>query len=608
MPNDASCDDGDACTLADLCSGGECTPGPPKPCDDGDGCTSDSCSDGECGHDPIVPCCGNGAVEAGEQCDDGDQTSGDGCSDGCVIEGGSCGDGQWTGAETDVDCGGGTCPACKTGRDCKKPGDCVEGVCEGSKCAVPDCPAGSGGIPVHTRLIGSKLTPKDIICRPADSVFSLFVLPDTQTYTAATSPWLAMFEEQVEYVRTMYDHAANRMIFMAHLGDLLNNAKNPVEYPLARKALEGLKAFTSKGVWHYLPYDIAWGDHDVLSYWDKWTYPTKHRPKYSEHIQKGVFSAAQYKADQTGGGTDWWERWFRGWKNRYGRTSYHFFDAGGDEYMIVFLEFCPNQDVITWVADRLSWYAETAKDKRAILVMHSFIDTKGGLKDTKTGGLESCWEFENESFTTGTASDIYEQLVVPYNVVMVLSGHDNGGGWKGGTYARMTVPAEASGAPADRAVHVFLSNYQYIGSADPADGIKNGKVGAGLGYLRVMRFYPDEDRIDVTVWSEWSHDHNGGKYNPVYAAGDSAKKNPLGFAGAPDEPFNENEVCVTPAGPAAAHPGACAKTGWKVVPKLCGDLGSFIDEYTLDHGGPPHYSFIAQCNKFSVPFEMTGTK
>lgn len=48
--NTASCSDGNGCTLNDVCSGGVCVPGAPKNCDDGNVCTIDSCnsSNGQC--------------------------------------------------------------------------------------------------------------------------------------------------------------------------------------------------------------------------------------------------------------------------------------------------------------------------------------------------------------------------------------------------------------------------------------------------------------------------------------------------------------------------------------------------------------------------------
>jgi hypothetical protein len=41
--NTIACDDGNACTQLDTCSGGACVPGPAANCDDGNACTADTC-------------------------------------------------------------------------------------------------------------------------------------------------------------------------------------------------------------------------------------------------------------------------------------------------------------------------------------------------------------------------------------------------------------------------------------------------------------------------------------------------------------------------------------------------------------------------------------
>lgn len=46
------------------------------------------------------------------------------------------------GAETDVDCGGGTCPACAASRACLAPADCQTGGCEAGACRAPTCSDG----------------------------------------------------------------------------------------------------------------------------------------------------------------------------------------------------------------------------------------------------------------------------------------------------------------------------------------------------------------------------------------------------------------------------------------------------------------------------------
>lgn len=61
-PNSANCDDGNACTVLDVCGAGSCKPGIVKSCDDNDPCTDDTCvaPSGQCkstdnGSCPEVP-------------------------------------------------------------------------------------------------------------------------------------------------------------------------------------------------------------------------------------------------------------------------------------------------------------------------------------------------------------------------------------------------------------------------------------------------------------------------------------------------------------------------------------------------------------------------
>lgn len=46
------------------------------------------------------------------------------------------------GDETDVDCGGGTCPTCAADLACTGPGDCQTGGCTGNACRAPTCSDG----------------------------------------------------------------------------------------------------------------------------------------------------------------------------------------------------------------------------------------------------------------------------------------------------------------------------------------------------------------------------------------------------------------------------------------------------------------------------------
>lgn len=51
----------------------------------------------------------------------------------------TCTDGKKNGKETDIDCGGSTCPACGDGKTCKNSTDCSSGVCSFGHCQIPSC-------------------------------------------------------------------------------------------------------------------------------------------------------------------------------------------------------------------------------------------------------------------------------------------------------------------------------------------------------------------------------------------------------------------------------------------------------------------------------------
>jgi beta propeller repeat protein/cysteine-rich repeat protein len=86
------CSDDDACTMDDLCLGGECV-GTTRDCSDGNECTDNLC-------DPTTGTCSNPAKPSGEACDDGvGCTAPDSCVAASCIGGDACGSRQWCSAE-----------------------------------------------------------------------------------------------------------------------------------------------------------------------------------------------------------------------------------------------------------------------------------------------------------------------------------------------------------------------------------------------------------------------------------------------------------------------------------------------------------------------------
>ncbi|NUN16197.1 MAG: hypothetical protein HUU55_21430, partial [Myxococcales bacterium] len=135
-PQGTSCDDFNACTVADTCSNGVCQGGKLKNCDDKNPCTFDECSPktGTCQHMTAPDCggmCGDGTCGPQDSCTT--------CPEDCGFCPDECGDGECTPNE---DCL--VCPV-----DCGNCGaECGDGFCgpdENCKSCQKDCgPCGVG--------------------------------------------------------------------------------------------------------------------------------------------------------------------------------------------------------------------------------------------------------------------------------------------------------------------------------------------------------------------------------------------------------------------------------------------------------------------------------
>jgi hypothetical protein len=135
------CGVGKACTTDDDCAAGAGCDVTTKTCDD------NLCNDGiKDGNETGVDCGGGTcpACNEGQGCKvDSDCVAGEGCDVTTkTCDDNLCHDGIKDGNETDIDCGGGTCPSCAVGKDCKVDSDCVTGdgcdvttkTCDANEC------------------------------------------------------------------------------------------------------------------------------------------------------------------------------------------------------------------------------------------------------------------------------------------------------------------------------------------------------------------------------------------------------------------------------------------------------------------------------------------
>ena len=150
-PNADPCDDGDACTVNDVCYGGHCTAGNHRDCYDGNICTHDDCDPAfgclrtptDYGCDDGNPCtvydgCADGTCQPGTplNCDDMNPCTNDSCdpASGCVHEANTAPCDDFDACTLNDTCAGGGCVGGEA-PDCDDGNVCTEDLCD----AGPGC-------------------------------------------------------------------------------------------------------------------------------------------------------------------------------------------------------------------------------------------------------------------------------------------------------------------------------------------------------------------------------------------------------------------------------------------------------------------------------------
>jgi predicted phosphodiesterase len=152
--------------------------------------------------------------------------------------------------------------------------------------------------------------------------------------------------------------------------------------------------------------------------------------------------------------------WYGGHWGENNDNNFCTFEVGGMKFLVISLEYAPRDEVLAWATD----LANSHPDHRVIAATHCYMRPAG--RDNNTGG------------SLGNSGDgVWEKFVrrAP-NVFLVKSGHVLGVGRQ--------ISTNDAGLP----VHETLVDYQ---------GLPNG----GDGWLRVMRFVPDENKIEIRAYS-----------------------------------------------------------------------------------------------------------
>lgn len=294
-----------------------------------------------------------------------------------------------------------------------------------------------------------------------DVYFSIAVLPDTQYYIAEKNGGtLEMFQQQINWIKN--NVVAEKIAYVAHVGDLADNGSNETQWLRARDMMYQLET-PLPGFPDGIPYGVAVGNHDQS--------PNR-QPITGATLYNTYFGYSHFAGRSYYGG-------------RYGTANnnnhYDLFSAGGMDFIVIYLEYnVPGtepdysdaayaKEVNNWVYDILTAYAS----RKAIIVSHHLInnnETPG-----TNSGAQGKWSRQGKW--------LYERIKDRTNVFLMLCGHvpGNGEGYRKETYNCNTIK-------------IYLSDYQ--GRVEE-DGERRG----GYGRMRLMKFNITKQTISVKTFA-----------------------------------------------------------------------------------------------------------
>jgi hypothetical protein len=277
--------------------------------------------------------------------------------------------------------------------------------------------------------------------------FTVIVLPDTQNYS---QNYPSIFTAQTQWI--IDNEGALNIAFVAHVGDVVNTCTGSTEYSNADAAMDLLDGGA-------VYYGVSPGNHDQQG-----SGTCMGTSLYPAYFGTSRFSSKSY---------------FGGSLDNY--NNYFFFSAGGMDFIILFLQYAPDTNVLNWADARLKAYPT----RRGIVVSHSILNP----------GNPAAW-------TDGGA--LFNALGDNPNLFLMLCGHMHGEGRRTDTGTN------------GNTVYSLLADYQ-------------SDTNGGNGWLRILEFDLSTDQINVKTYSPYTDAYRTGdssrftlSYNMPYLYGDVA--------------------------------------------------------------------------------------
>jgi Carboxypeptidase regulatory-like domain/Calcineurin-like phosphoesterase len=284
--------------------------------------------------------------------------------------------------------------------------------------------------------------------------FTVVVLPDTQYYSES---YPAILNSQMQWI--VNNAPGLNIQLVLGLGDIVNNGGSSTQWTTADAAYKKLDAA-------HIPYIAPLGNHDYDA--NNPSGRTSATHNFNHYFGPSRYTNATYWS------TSYWRGSYPSGSNEnfYGSVT-----INGQQYLIVALEFYPRDSSLSWAAQVIA----NNPGAQAILVTHAY----EYFDNTR---VSACNSFDAQYYGLGADNDgdaMWTKLVRQYkNVSLVLSGHEVRGAGQDATGHRSDVGANGN------LVNQILSNYQ---------NMTNG----GNGYMRIMKFHPSSDTIDVLTYSPY---------------------------------------------------------------------------------------------------------
>ncbi|PIM71689.1 Tat pathway signal sequence domain protein [Streptomyces sp. JV178] len=260
---------------------------------------------------------------------------------------------------------------------------------------------------------------------PDSRRFTLAVMPDTQYLFDGPSIDKAPVEASLRY---LLEHGREEnIVFLSHLGDLTQNGAQQECAAIG----EAFRLLDRKGV----GYSVLAGNHDVRSSTDDQRGPTPYLD---------VFGPDRFEGRRTFGGA-----------SPDGYNSFHLFEAGDRQWMVLALDWRLSAKGYAWAEQVLAKHPRTP----VVLTTHELVDGDDSLSPY--------------------GQQLWDRLIADHDqIFLTLNGHY----WPAARAVRKNT--------AGNDVHLHLTNYQnrYFG---------------GAAMIRLYRFDLDRNTIDVETVSPW---------------------------------------------------------------------------------------------------------